>query len=219
MTPERINGLYALTPDEPDTSRMLALVEQALAAGVRLLQYRNKPADSRLRIAQAQALLPLCRRYGTTFIINDDIKLCLAIDADGVHLGKTDGNLARARERLSPGKLLGASCYDRFEHAIAAKSLGADYIAFGACFPSGTKPGAPRAELQLFSRARAELAMPAVAIGGITPDNVGLAIAVGADAVAVIGALWNSADIPATVRQFQTSFNEHSLNPGHHDFT
>ena len=207
MQPERIKGLYALTPDETDTAQLLAQTEAALQAGVRLLQYRNKLADSRLRIRQAQALLPLCRQYGATFIINDDIKLCLAIDADGVHLGKTDGSLAAARQRLGPGKLIGASCYDHYDHALAAKAHGADYVAFGACFPSATKPNAPRAELSLFTRARTELGLPAVAIGGITQDNAPLVIDAGAAAVAVIGALWNSADIQKTVQQFNRLFN------------
>lgn len=207
MQPDKIKGLYALTPDETDTAQLLTQTEAALQAGVNLLQYRNKLADSRLCIAQAQALLPLCRQYGATFIINDDIKLCLAIDADGVHLGKTDGGLAAARERLGLGKILGASCYERYDNALAAKANGADYVAFGACFTSGTKPGAPRADLQLFTRARAELGLPAVAIGGITQDNAQLVIDAGADAVAVIGALWNSADIRKTVQQFNRLFS------------
>lgn len=207
MKPERINGLYALTPDETDTGRLLALVEIALEGGVKTLQYRNKLADSRLRITQAQALLPLCRQHGTTFIINDDIKLCLAIDAHGVHLGKTDGDVAAARERMGPGKILGASCYNQFEAALEAKANGADYVAFGACFVSGTKPNAPPASLGLFTQARVSLGLPAVAIGGITLDNAKLAIDAGADAVAVIGALWNSADIQKTVRQFNQLFS------------
>jgi thiamine-phosphate pyrophosphorylase len=212
MKPGRIKGLYALTPDETDTERLLARVETALAAGVKLLQYRNKLADSRLRIVQAQALLPICQAHGATFIINDDIKLCLAIDADGVHLGKTDGSLAAARARLGPDKILGASCYNLYEAAQQAKAHGADYIAFGACFVSGTKPGAPHADLRLLTRAKTELGLPAVAIGGITLDNAPLAIDAGADAVAVIGALWNSADIPLTVQRFQQAFNQPSFN-------
>jgi thiamine-phosphate pyrophosphorylase len=208
MKPGRIKGLYALTPDETHTERLLAQVEVALAAGVKLLQYRNKLADPRLRTVQAQALLPLCRAHDATFIINDDIKLCLAIDADGVHLGKTDGSLAAARMRLGPDKILGASCYDHFDNAIAAKAHGADYVAFGACFVSSTKPDAPRADLGLFSRAQAELGLPAVAIGGITVDNAGQAIAAGADAIAVIGALWNSADIPLIIERFQRAISQ-----------
>jgi thiamine-phosphate pyrophosphorylase len=207
MNPGRIKGVYALTPDETDTGRLFTMVESALESGVKVLQYRNKLADSRLRITQAQALLPLCRRYDTTFIINDDIKLCLAIDADGVHLGKTDGDLAAARERLGSDRILGASCYNRFESALEAKANGADYVAFGACFASGTKPGAPRADLSLFTRAKTELGLPAVAIGGITLDNARQAIDAGADAVAVIGALWNSADIRQTAIRFNQLFS------------
>lgn len=208
MNPGRIKGLYALTPDETDTGRLLALVQPALEGGVKTLQYRNKLADSRLRIAQAQALLPLCQQYGTTFIINDDIKLCLAIDADGVHLGKTDGDLAAARARVGAGKILGASCYNQFEAALEAKANGADYVAFGACFVSGTKPDAPPASLDLFAKARSSLGLPAVAIGGITLDNAKQAIDAGADAVAVIGALWNSADIQKTVIRFNQLFSD-----------
>ena len=207
MNPGRIKGLYALTPDETDTGRLLALVQPALEGGVKTLQYRNKLADSRLRITQAQALLPLCRQYGTTFIINDDIKLCLAIDADGVHLGKTDGDLAAARARVGADKILGASCYNQFEAALEAKANGADYVAFGACFVSGTKPDAPPASLDLFAKARSSLGLPAVAIGGITLDNAKQAIDAGADAVAVIGALWNSADIQKTVIRFNRLFS------------
>ena len=208
MNPGRIKGLYALTPDETDTGRLLELVESALEGGVKVLQYRNKLADSRLRITQAQALLPLCRRYDTTFIINDDIKLCLAIDADGVHLGKTDGDLAAVRERLGPGKILGASCYNQYEAAQQAKANGADYVAFGACFVSGTKPDAPPASLELFTKSHVSLGLPAVAIGGITPDNAKQVIDAGADAVAVIGALWNSADIKKTVIRFNQLFSD-----------
>lgn len=207
MIHARISGLCALTPDEIDTQRLLALVQPALESSIKTLQYRNKLADSRLRIAQAQVLLPLCRQYGTALIINDDIKLCLAIDADGVHLGKTDGDLAKARERLGPEKILGASCYNRYELAQQAKANGADYIAFGACFVSGTKPDAPRADLHLFTRAKAELGLPVVAIGGITLDNAQQVIDAGADAVAVIGALWNSADIKQTVIRFNRLFS------------
>jgi thiamine-phosphate pyrophosphorylase len=152
-------------------------------------------------------LLPLCRRYDTTFIINDDIKLCLAIDADGVHLGKTDGDLAAARERLGPGKILGASCYNQYEAAQQAKANGADYVAFGACFVSGTKPDAPPASLELFTKSHVSLGLPAVAIGGITPDNAKQVIDAGADAVAVIGALWNSADIRQTAIRFNQLFS------------
>lgn len=187
----KIRGLYAVTPDEQDTDVLVAKVEAALRGGVSVLQYRNKRADHKLQTQQARAILPLCRQYQVPLIINDSIKLCLTLDADGVHLGADDGNLSEARARLGAGKILGASCYNRLDLAIAAGQAGADYAAFGACFASGTKPNAVVAPLDLFSQARSELNIPLVAIGGINLDNVGLVLQAGAHAVAVVGALFD----------------------------
>lgn len=203
-----IRGLYAITPDMVDTGQLCALVEASLLGGTSLLQYRNKTASHALRVAQSRALLDLCREYGVPLIINDNIKLCLAIDADGVHLGTSDGNLAESRARLGPDKILGASCYNRYELAIEAKVRGADYVAFGACFASATKPNAVKADLALFSKARADLDLPTVAIGGITLDNAGLAINAGADAVAVIASLYSTTDVTATAQQFSNLFKQ-----------
>ena len=189
-----IRGLYAVTPDEANTDVLLAKVEAALRGGINILQYRNKRADHKLQTQQARAILPLCRQYQVPFIINDSIKLCLTLDADGVHLGGDDGNLAAARTRLGASKILGASCYNRLELALAAEQAGADYAAFGACFASGTKPGAPVAPLQLFAQAKQAVNIPLVAIGGITLENAPQAIVAGADAIAVVGALFNHED-------------------------
>lgn len=201
-----IKGLYAITPDEQDTHILLAKVEAALQGGIGILQYRNKLADHKLKTQQARALLPLCRQYQVPFIINDSIKLCLTLDADGVHFGADDGNLAEARVRLGNDKILGASCYNRFDLAISAQQLGADYVAFGACFASSTKPNAPVAGLHLFTQAKAELHVPAVAIGGITLENAPLAIAAGASSVAVINAIFNADDVKLTSQQFTKLF-------------
>jgi thiamine-phosphate pyrophosphorylase len=201
-----IRGLYAITPDEQDTDILLAKVEAALQGGVGVLQYRNKLADHKLKTQQARALLPLCRQYQVPFIINDSIKLCLTLDADGVHLGADDGNLTEARARLGSNKILGASCYNRFDLAVSAQQLGADYVAFGACFASSTKPNAPVAGLHLFTQAKAELHVPAVAIGGITLENAPLAIAAGASSVAVINAIFGVDDIKLAVQQFNQLF-------------
>ncbi len=187
----KIRGLYAVTPDEENTDVLLANVEAALRGGVNVLQYRNKRADHKLQTQQARAILSLCRQYQVPFIINDSIKLCLTLDADGVHLGGDDGNLIEARARLGANKILGASCYNRLELALAAEQAGADYAAFGACFVSATKPGAPVAPLQLFAQAKQAVGIPLVAIGGITLENAPQAIAAGADAIAVVGALFN----------------------------
>jgi thiamine-phosphate pyrophosphorylase len=201
-----IKGLYAITPDEQDTDILLAKVEAALQGGIGILQYRNKLADHKLKTQQARALLPLCRQYQVPFIINDSIKLCLTLDADGVHFGADDGNLAEARVRLGNDKILGASCYNRFDLALSAQQLGADYVAFGACFASSTKTNAPVAGLHLFTQAKAELHVPAVAIGGITLENAPLAIAAGASSVAVINAIFNADDVKLTSQQFTKLF-------------
>jgi thiamine-phosphate pyrophosphorylase len=202
-----ISGLYAVTPDEPDTDLLLSKVEAALQGGVSVLQYRNKFASHKLQTQQARAILPLCRQYQVPFIINDSIKLCLTLDADGVHLGGDDGNLIEARARLGADKILGASCYNRFDLALGAQEAGADYVAFGACFASSTKPNAPVAGLDLFKLAKMQLHIPAVAIGGITLENALSVIQSGASAIAVINAVFNADDIKLTTQQFTQLFN------------
>ncbi|PKO51143.1 MAG: thiamine phosphate synthase [Betaproteobacteria bacterium HGW-Betaproteobacteria-20] len=187
----QISGLYAITPDEADTDLLLAKVEAALQGGVSILQYRNKQAKHRLQVQQAQVILALCRQYNVPLIINDSVKLCLMLDADGVHLGADDGKLSDVREILGADKILGASCYNRFDLALTAQQAGASYVAFGACFASATKPNAPVAPLSLFEQARERLQVPAVAIGGITLENADQAIQASADAIAVVGALFN----------------------------
>lgn len=205
MTPI-IRGLYAVTPDISDTSDLLARVEAALAGGARLLQYRNKAADSELRCSQARALLELCRKYRVPLIVNDDLALAAVLDADGLHLGADDGPLPAARSKLGPGKLLGASCYDRLDKALAAARDGADYVAFGSFFASSVKPAAVQAPLVLLQKAKRQITLPVVAIGGITLHNAPQLIAAGADAVAVISALFGAPDVRAAAGQFAALF-------------
>jgi len=194
----KLRGLYAITPDG---SAVEEKVRQALEGGIALLQYRRKESASR---AEASALLALCRRHGVPFIVNDDVQLALAVDADGVHIGRDDGDLGAARAALR-GKLLGVSCYDSLAAARRAVTAGADYVAFGSVFPSTTKPGAVRAPLQLFEEART-LDVPLVAIGGITPQNAPAVVRAGADALAVISALFDAPDIGARARDFGRLF-------------
>lgn len=210
-----ISGLYAITPEMADTDRLCGLVDASLRGGASVIQYRNKTATPMLRAEQASALLGLCRTHGVPFIINDALDLCLAIDADGVHLGGDDGNLAEARARLGANKILGASCYNRLELARQARAQGADYVAFGSCFDSGTKPAAVRAPLELIGQARKELGLPIVAIGGITLANAKLAIVAGADAIAVIGALFSASDVTLAAQQFSNLF----IQANHHDLS
>lgn len=212
----RISGLYAVTPDISDTSQLLARAEAALAGGARMLQYRNKSAGAALRLVQGRALLALCWEYQAPLIINDHLDLALALNADGLHLGIEDGALPDARARLGPGKILGASCYNRLEFALEAERLGADYVAFGSFFPSGVKPGAVRAPLDLLREAKRRLSLPVVAIGGITHATAPQLLTAGADGVAVISALFGATDVKLAARGFSALFprrEPHSVHP------
>ena len=199
-------GLYAITRDERDTARLLARVRAVVDAGACWLQYRNKTADDRLRREQASALLPLCRAAGVPLIVNDDWRLAAAIGADGAHLGEDDGELGEARAALGSDALLGASCYDSLERARDAVTRGANYVAFGAFFPSPTKPHARRACPTLL-QASAALGVPRVAIGGITPDNGRALVAAGADLLAVISGVFDAPDPAAAARAYRRCFD------------
>jgi thiamine-phosphate pyrophosphorylase len=193
----KLRGLYAITPE--DLSRVApAISSGALCA----LQYRSKSADAARRRTDAQALARLCRRHGVPLIINDDLELALEVGAEGLHLGIEDGDLAAARARL-PGRILGASCYDRLELARRAVAAGADYVAFGSVFASPTKPGAVRAPLALFGH---DLGVPKVAIGGVTAENAPQLVAAGADAVAVLSDLFDAPDVAARAREYAKVF-------------
>ncbi|GAB2502533.1 thiamine phosphate synthase [Arenimonas alkanexedens] len=198
-------GLYLITPDEPDTARLLARVLPTLAAGPALLQYRNKAAAAGLQREQVAALLPACRALGIPLLVNDNWRLAAELGASGAHLGQDDGSIAAARAALGPAALLGASCYDQMALAERAAAAGASYVAFGAFFASGTKPLARRADPQLLTQS-AHLGLPRVAIGGITPDNARSLVAAGADLLAVIGGVFDQPDPIAAVRAFQRAF-------------
>ena len=174
---------------------------------MRVLQYRNKKAHASLALLQASALRALCRRYACLLIINDDLDLALQIDADGAHLGGEDGDLAQARQKLSTGKLLGASCYNDLSLAHAALKAGVDYVAFGAMFDSSTKPLARRASLALLTQARAEIDIPIVTIGGITLQNAPSLLAAGADSIALITALFQADDLSSNAQAFSNLFH------------
>ncbi len=196
-----ISGLYAITPDLLDTPELLRQTRQVLQGGARVLQYRNKRADAALQLAQAHALRALTREFACTFIVNDDADLARAVDADGVHIGGEDGTLAAARAVLGSDKLIGVSCYNRLALAETAVADGADYVAFGSFFASTVKPNAVAAQPELLQQARS-LGVPLVAIGGITLDNATQLFAAGADAVAVISALYGTEERETVARQF-----------------
>lgn len=202
-----ISGLYAITPDELNTEGLLRQVRSALLGGTRLLQYRNKRADLALRVLQATALREMTREFAATLIINDDAQLAALVDADGVHLGSEDGSIGAVRALLGKAKLIGVSCYNRLDLAEQATRDGADYVAFGAFFASTVKPEAVVASLELLQQARREITLPTVAIGGITLQNGAQLVAAGADALAVISAVFDAPDIEQAAREFSALMN------------
>ena len=194
--------LYAVTPDPlaADPPRLLDACAAAIAGGARLLQYRDKKSAADARRRNAEALLALCRAQGARFIVNDDAGLAAAIGADGAHLGQSDGALAAARALLGPEALIGASCASDLARAEAALAAGASYVAFGRFFASNTKPDAPPAEPAVLVDARARLAAPICAIGGVTPDNGARLLAAGADWLAAVDGLFGAGD-PAAIER------------------
>jgi thiamine-phosphate pyrophosphorylase len=201
-----IAGLYALTPDLLDTDVLAERVAAAISGGATAIQYRNKLASPPLQRAQALLLRDLCGAANATFIVNDDVDLAYAVDADGVHLGREDAPLARARQRLGRTAIIGASCYDSLERGAAAVAAGADYIAFGSFFPSLVKPEAVPAKPSLLTAAKARWNVSVVAIGGITAAAASTLIAAGADALAVITAVFEAPDVAVAARAFREAF-------------
>jgi len=197
-----VNGLYAITPDEPDTAELLRIVRLALLGGAHVLQYRNKVAAEGLRLEQARALRVLTQEFSVPLIINDDVLLAQQVDADGVHLGGEDGSVAAARASLGSKRLIGVSCYNRMALAHEAVLQGADYVAFGSFFASAVKPDAVVATPDILQQARREIAVPLVAIGGITALNGAQLLEAGANALAAISAVFGATDIQSAARQF-----------------
>jgi thiamine-phosphate pyrophosphorylase len=203
-----LRGLYAITPEDLGRAAVMQRVAAAVSSGALCaLQYRRKEAGAAQRLAEARELAALCRRHGVPLVINDDLELTLQVGAEGLHLGREDGDLAGARARL-PGRILGASCYDQPGLARRAIAAGADYVAFGSVFASPTKPAATRAPLSLFAL---PLGVPKVAIGGITLENAPRVVAAGADCVAVITDLFEAPDVAQRARDFAKIFQ--SGNP------
>ena len=197
-----IKGLYAITPDTLDTAELLDKTRLILQGGAGVLQYRNKVADAAMQLSHARALRDLTREFHCIFIINDDAELAQRVDADGVHLGGDDGSVSAARIIVGADKIIGVSCYNRLALAQQAVAEGADYVAFGSFFASQVKPNAVIATLALLQQARREISLPIVAIGGITLSNAPLLLAAGADAWAVISAVYSVPDSYAAARQF-----------------
>lgn len=207
MNPSLIRGLYALIDTTwVKPTDLCAATAAALRGGARMIQYRDKLAAPPERAERARAVFAICRQAGAVFILNDDVELAFEIMAHGVHVGVLDSTVGAARARLGPLAIVGASCYDSVVLAQRAADAGASYLAFGAFFPSVTKPDARQAEYVLLRKARV-LKLPLVAIGGITPENAPELIKSGADAIAVASGLMASGDIESSARRYAQLFD------------
>ena len=205
----QLTGLYGITDDRLlPAERLCAAVEAALEAGMAMLQYRSKTGSPELRRQQAESLQALCARYRVPLIINDDVALCAAVGAAGVHLGADDPSPGAARATLGPDAIIGATCHASLPRALEAQAAGADYVAFGRFYPSRSKPGASPASPEILAAAKRELTIPLVAIGGINPDNGAALIAAGADMLAVIHALFGSDDVRAAATRLTALFTQ-----------
>jgi len=192
-----IQGLYAVTPDVDSSELLLAKLEKAFRAGVGLLQYRRKRLSPVEQLIEAGQISAMAHQFGATFIVNDNLALANAVGANGLHWGREDVDIDRLEVAISDAKngrddfIVGISCYSDFARAVVANTKHADYLAFGSIFASNTKPDAEFASLDLIRRAKTAFAIPVVAIGGITRDNVADVIDAGADAAAVITDLFD----------------------------
>ena len=202
-----IKGLYAITPDMADLNTLIHKTQSAIEGGAFMVQYRSKIHDRAVKIQQCAAILRLYREYGVPCIVNDDAEMCRILEADGVHLGENDDNIAEVRRILGEDAIIGSSCYDQLDRAKQAQKEGASYVAFGAMFPTPTKPNALRATLELLREAKSEIEIPIVAIGGITVNNAHDVIEAGVDAIAVITSLYESNSIKETAETFLKMFH------------
>lgn len=206
-------GLYAITDASLRGDSLAERVEQAIAGGARVIQYRDKSNDPNTRQAEASALLQVCRRAKVPLLINDDVDLATHIEADGVHLGRDDTAYAEARARLGADSIIGVSCYNQPELALQAAQRGADYVAFGRFYPSQSKPNAVQASAEMLSQTRAQIDCPIVAIGGISAENGAPLIAAGADMLAVIRGIFATDDVYQAARSVHLLF--HSTSEAH----
>ncbi|WP_224983503.1 bifunctional hydroxymethylpyrimidine kinase/phosphomethylpyrimidine kinase [Geomonas agri] len=206
----RVAGLYLIT-DQGE--RLVPRVREALASGgVALLQYRDKVRTYEERLTLGNDLKHLCAEFQAQFIVNDDLELALALDADGLHLGQEDGDPAAARAALGPKKLIGISTHS-VEEALAAQEAGADYIGFGSLYPTQTKDVEHLQSPEELAQLREKVQIPIVAIGGITRDNACAVIDAGADAIAIISAILSARSPGLAATELSLLFNRTTTQP------
>ena len=208
-------AVYAISPEFESDAELFAWAESLLQSPCPILQYRDKTHTAPQKLARAKVLREITKSHNTIFIINDSVLLALKSNADGVHLGKNDGSLFLARQLLGDSKIIGASCYASLKNAERAQQMGADYVAFGAVFPSPTKPDAPAVPLSRIALAKMALNIPVCAIGGITIENAAQVLKSGVDLIAISHALLDSpkesvdALQPLLSQRFEQNDDEH----------
>ena len=228
MTPLPRHGLYAITAAgtagaQADPARLAALVGAAIDGGAVMIQHRAKGRTRRERRTAAARLLECCRSRRVPLIVNDDPVLAAEIGADGVHVGRDDGGVRAARRIVGDQCIVGASCYDCLDRAVAAVGDGASYVAFGSFFASATKPRAVPAPIALLPAARARLDVPIAAIGGITAANGGALVEAGASFLAAIGGVFggggeggeDGAAVERMARGYAALFSQPPSGGGH----
>lgn len=193
--------LYLISPLDVSGSFPNRLARALDAGPIAAFQFRVKGLDEHEAARLAEPLQEICADHDVAFIVNDSISLAKRIGADGVHLGQGDGSLADARARLGKDAQIGVTCHDSRHLAMEAGEAGADYVAFGAFFPTQTKQTEFRADLDLLSWWQGIFEIPCVAIGGITPENCAPLVAAGADFLAVSSAVWGGDEV-ASVQAF-----------------
>jgi len=203
VQPLAISGVYLITDQGDD---LVKRVSSALRGGVTALQYRAKDKSRAACLAEGNELRQLCRSCGVVFIVNDDAQLACELDADGVHLGQDDGSIASARQKLGPGKIIGKSTHN-LEEALQAEQEGADYIGFGAMYPTGSKSVTHIPGVSGLAAIRDRIRLPVVAIGGINTNNACRIIDAGADALAVISSVLDAPRPDCTVAELKLFFN------------
>jgi thiamine-phosphate pyrophosphorylase len=206
-TAAHLKGLYAITDQRLLPGKLLyEATSKALAGGTRILQYRNKSDNFREQVLEACRLKILCHQHQALLLINDDVDLCQACDADGVHLGQSDTAFSEARDRLGPKAVIGVTCHNELNLVERAQRAGADYVAIGRFFQSNTKPDAPLATIDDLRRIRAATSLPIVAIGGITNENALDLLNAGADMLAVVHYLFSTPDVTARATALHALF-------------
>lgn len=202
--------VYLITPPALEPAGFAPKLEQAFEGGdIACVQLRLKDAADDAVLAAARALMPVVHAHGAAFLINDRADLAQQAAADGVHLGQQDGDIAEARRLLGHDRDIGVTCHDSLDLAFEAGHAGADYVAFGAFYPTGTKESPAQADPAILGRWQEIAELPSVAIGGITAENCGELVQAGADFLAVCSYVWDHPEGPdAAIRALNAAIDK-----------